>query len=383
MVLVVVVVAALLAIPGVPGHAQSALLGELAVSDSAAAAAKIDPFASQQAPRSCADLESTYELGNHLFKNSQLGFYASVWPSYQALEALELRSLSPGESGCLQDLVTNLRSIDDNYWDRSLAGLPAAYDQGPRALHQPSDFPRVDDSFWMGLALMSAYARTRDPGFLAKAEGVFTLAQSNWDRRRGGIYWEQHAPGAPDNDKAVVSNGPVVMLGVELYRATGRREYLDWAERIFSWLRANLVDRSSGLYNDHVDDNVRPEKVGTAKYTYNQGTMVAAMAMLSTVDPAAYPLSQAVELAERSMAYFGAHHSYGQPGFDAVWAVDVLWVASLDHDAAFLAAAQRSVRSAAAAAPRQPGDLLAVSSRLTLEALTRLPPDQYHRLIPW
>ena len=109
-------------------------------------------------------------------------------------------------------------------------------------------------------------------------------------------------------------------------------------------------------------------------YTYTQGIVVGAMAALSTVDPSRYPLQSAVALADRSMTYFAAHHSYGNPGFDVVWAENVLGLAARYRQPAFTARAERSVRSAVAAEPAQPGDLLDTSSEATLAELVRLPP---------
>jgi hypothetical protein len=378
-VLVVVVLAGFESIPGVFGHGQAALSAELVASDAVAGASKIDPFGHNASTAPCANLESTFGLGNRLFKNRRFGFYASIWPSYQALSALYVTSLLPGNSACSTDFGESLQAIDDNYWSPSSPGALGAYDQGPNAFHFTSDLPRVDDSLWMGLAVMQQYSRTRDPALLERAEAVFSLAQGNWARGIGGVYWE--ATGAHNHARTVVSNAPAAILGVELYRQTGNVRYLTWSEMIVAWLTAELRDRATGLFNDNIDDHGGRTTVDKAKYTYTQGMMVGAMAALSTVDPARYPISDAIEFADTSMAYFDAHRSYGQPGFDMIWAENLLWTAGLYQNAGFTAQTNGAVLRALRAEPTSRGDLLTASSETALRELSRLPQDQYDKLL--
>ena len=381
MVLALAVAGGVESVAGVPGHAQAALAEQLAVSDGGTAVGKVFPFLAAHPAGACARLESAFGLGNHVFKSDDLGLYASVWPSFHALDALYLTSLLPGGGQCYRDFQQSLAAIDSTYWDGYLPGFPPGYDQGPRALHLDSDLPRVDDSLWMGLTLMRAYARTSNPALLERAEGVFALARRNWDSRGGGVYWEEHAPGASDTGRVVASNAPAVILGVQLYVRTHNLMYLRWSERIFAWLHERLFDPRTGLYNDHVgSSSTHPATVDPTKYTYNQGVMVGAIVALSEVDPARYPLGQAAELAGKAMAYFRKHHSYGQPGFDVIWAENVLGLASRYGNAAFTSQALRSVELAIRMAPRNPVDLLDVSSELALGELTHLTGETRHRI---
>src|SRR4029077_16462385 len=98
--------------------------------------------------------------------------------------------LLPGKSSCSTAFGESLEAMDDNYWSHPSSGVLGAYDQGPRAFHFTSDLPRVDDSLWMGLAIMQQYPRTKDPALLERAEEVFDLAQGDWARRHGGVSWE-------------------------------------------------------------------------------------------------------------------------------------------------------------------------------------------------
>ncbi len=377
--LAVVALAGLVSIPGVPGHDLAALSTELLVSNAASAVSKVTSSPNDSSSQPCASLISTYGVGNRLLKNSDFGFYASVWPSYQALTAMDVASLSLDHSACAPIIEQTLSAIGDNYWDKSLAGWPAAYDQGPRPFHIRSDLPRVDDSLWMGLAVMQEYARAKNPALLDRAEDVFQLAVRNWDPRGGGIYWE--ATGAGNSERAVVSNAPAAILGVEIFEQVHHSWYLQWSKTIVSWLTRDLRDPTTGLYDDHVGGSSTANSIDTAKYTYTQGTMVGALAILSQVDPTVYPLSDAVDLAERSMTYFASHHSYGQPGFDDIWVENVFWLASLYKNSAFTAKAQATLDLSLAAEPKAEGDLLTTSSELVLRQLAELPVKAYARLL--
>jgi hypothetical protein len=366
-------------IPGAFGHDQAALSAQIVASDAARGASKIDPFGHDNSAEPCASLESTFGVGNHLFKNRQFGFYASVWPSYQALSALYVTSLFPGKSACSTAFGESLQAMDDNYWSPSSPGVLGAYDQGPRAFHFTSDLPRVDDSLWMGLAILQQYSRTRDPALLERAEAVFDLAQGNWARGLGGVYWE--ATGAINHARTVVSNAPAAILGVELFRLTGDARYLTWSEMDVAWLDAALRDPATGLFNDNIDADGHRTRLDTTKYTYTQGMMVGAMAVLSTVDPKNYPISDAIDLIERSLTYFDAHRSYGQPGFDLIWAENILWTAGLYQNAAFTTEAKNAVGRILTVEPKDRGDLLTASSETALQELAKLPPDQYDKLL--
>ena len=270
-----------------------------------------------------------------------------------------------------------LRAVDQQYWDTSYGSGPAAFDQGPHPFHTHSDLPRVDDSLWMGLANVRGYQMTGDRAFLARAEAVFRLATREWDPRRGGTYWEYHTARSRIFEKAIVSNAPTVVLGAALFSVTGHRSYLLWSSRILRWTESSLLDPRTGLYDDHLDDHTDPPTLDTVKLTYDQGIMVGAMTALARVDPGQFPLQDAVDLARRSMGYFEAHHRYGHPDFDAVWAANLLETVAADGDAGFARQARTSVELALRAAPAPSDRLGPAGAVAALRALSGLPASRY------
>jgi hypothetical protein len=373
-----VILAALESIPGVPGHDQAALSVQILTSNAVSAWSEVSPF-EHNPGNPCASLTSRFGVGNHLLKDKPLGFYASVWPSYQALTAMYVASLSPQHETCELAFERTLMAIDDNYWSDSVAHVAAAYDQGPRAFHISSDLPRVDDSLWMGLALMQQYVRGRDQTLLGRAEAVFRLAIRSWDQRNGGIYWQE--TGAGNSTRAVVSNAPAAILGIEIFQQVHDPWYLHWSEDIVSWLTRTLRDPATGLYNDHIGGESGPLAIGTAKYTYTQGVMVCALAMLSEFEPTQYPMSDAVELAKTGMAYFPTHHSYGQPGFDVIWAESLLWLSFVYKNAGFTAKVQTTLALVRSAEPKNDSELLTASSEMALRELVDLPKNEDDHLL--
>lgn len=377
---VAVAVVLLVSVPGVPGHHQAYLLEVLAGSDAAATLTRAVPFLRDRPTRPCAALESDFEISNHLLRDHNVGWYASIWSSYQALNALYVTSLMPGGTGCRAELEDNVAAISSYYWDTSYHGSPAAFDQGPAAIHFHPDPPRVDDSLWMGLALDREYLLTGNRSYLQRAEEVFRMGIANWDSRGGGIYWKNRTDGGTGYEKAVVSNAPAAVLGVALYAQTRQSSYLTWSARIVRWLESRLLDARTGLYDDHLGDDTQPTTIDTDKLTYNQGIMVGAMAALATVDPGRYPLSGAIRLADRSMAYFSAHHSYGNPAWDAIWGQCLLWAAGLYDNQAFAREARTSIELARRADPSGSSDLLSRGAETELRQLVQLSPTEYSRL---
>lgn len=320
---------------------------------------------------------SRFRLNNDLFKNSDLGWYASVWPSSMALEALFNTSLLKDSNNYLLDFKSSLAAISSSYWSNSIASQ-SGYDQGLKEFHSRSDPPLVDDNLWMGLINMGAYKKTHDANDLARAKSIFNLAASQWDVKNGGVYWMVQLESAANHIRAAVSNASVVKLGVELYLNSHKKYYLKESEKIFNWINNDLLDPSTGLYNDHIS---QLGYVDPIKYTYVQGIMLGAMMSLNQVDRVKYPISNAVDLAKKSIKYFSEHRSYGNPAFDAIWSQNLLQLASYYNNDDFLLSAKQSLKLALKASPKSPRGLLDAAGDVDLQSLSKLKPNNYKNII--
>ncbi len=74
------------------------------------------------------------------------------------------------------------------------------------------------------------------------------------------------------------------------------------------------------------------------------------------------------------MAYFDSRRgSFGQPGFDVIFAESLLSLASIDRDPAFDSAVRGTLRVVRRSEPKDKDDLLTYSSEATLQTLATLP----------
>ncbi|MDF2192581.1 glycoside hydrolase family 76 protein [Paraflavitalea sp. CAU 1676] len=132
-----------------------------------------------------------------------------------------------------------------------------------------------DDMEWMALACLRAYAATNDAKFKTLAESLWTTIKGGWTTvNGGGIMWEKNSPAS----KNACSNGPAIILAVRLYKLNGKQDDLDWAKKIYTWQRANLVEAARGIVWDGFG-NFNEGMV----LTYNQGTWLGGALELYTI----------------------------------------------------------------------------------------------------
>ncbi len=192
---------------------------------------------------------------------------AALWGYSWGLAALEDAAQLPGGKSLLP-VVRALANHLFYYWDAGAAvpGYAPTFAPGAGAVKF------FDDNAWAGLDLMGAYRMTGDAVYLRQAEAVFAYEETGWDPEGGGIFWNDQR-----TIRNAVSNAPVAELAVYLYRETGKATYLTWAERIFRWEVAHLVDQRTGEVYENIDAH---GQVSRQMWTYNQGTLVGAAVLL-------------------------------------------------------------------------------------------------------
>jgi predicted alpha-1,6-mannanase (GH76 family) len=129
-----------------------------------------------------------------------------------------------------------------------------------------------DDENWMTLALLRAWDHTGSTPILDEAKTLYADIEAAWDTtccgpNPGGIWWDR-----PHTQKATAANAGPVIAGVRLAARTGDASYLAFAEKVYAYWRANMVD-ASGQVTDHVLPS--GQKVDW-KFTYNQGLLIGA-----------------------------------------------------------------------------------------------------------
>ena len=108
--------------------------------------------------------------------------------------------------------------------------------------------------------------------------------KAGWNEQQGGgIAWCK----TQLDYKNTPANAPAVILGARLYRAFGDKADLQFAERVYAWLDATLVDPATGFVWDGKNRNGDGRTDKTWAFTYNQGVRIGAAVELfrATNDP--------------------------------------------------------------------------------------------------
>jgi rhamnogalacturonyl hydrolase YesR len=155
-----------------------------------------------------------------------------------------------------------------------------------------------DDNQWIAIALLDAYNRTGEKSYLAKAEELYRFMMTGYDDKSGGgLYWKEDEK----NTKNTCSNGPGILIALQLYKITKTKEYLTTALDLYQWTNKHLRD-SDGIYWDAI--KIPGMKLDSTKYTYNTGTMLQSNALLYQITKEKKYLKEAVFIAKSAESFF-------------------------------------------------------------------------------
>lgn len=183
-----------------------------------------------------------------------------------------------------------------------------------------------DDNQWIAIASMDAYERTKDKQYLAEGEKIYRYMMTGTDTvSGGGIYWKE----GDLSTKNTCSNGPGIILALQLYKTTKKQEYLDAALSIYQWTN-NYLLAPQGVYYDNV--RLPARTIDTRTYTYNTGTMLQSNVLLYEITQQQHYLTEAKRLAEGSYIHFFRNGRFpGNAWFNAVLLRG--YIALYKHDA--------------------------------------------------
>jgi hypothetical protein len=133
-----------------------------------------------------------------------------------------------------------------------------------------------DDIAWMITATISGYLDTGTTAWLNVATDQWNQNYNRgWTADGGGGIWENNT----DYSKCALSNDPMISTAVQLYEITGDGSYLTKAEAIYNWVRANLVNTSTGVVNECIAFPNGPSGGTTLQASdnaYNAGSFIEA-----------------------------------------------------------------------------------------------------------
>ena len=234
-------------------------------------------------------------------KNGYLREYTYLWALcalYQA--ANEMEKLDP-KANLMAPLVNNMAK----YYNP--APPKGGYTDYIMKLKPGERY--YDDNQWIGITALDAYARKKKKSDLELGWSMYDFMMTGYDQvLGGGMYWKEGSL----ESKNTCSNGPGVLVALQLYQATKKKAYLDTALKIFNWTNEKLRS-PEGLYFDNI--RTKDASLDKAVLSYNTGTMLESNVYLYELTGNKDYLKAANTIADRSVIYF-----YGNGKFrDGYW----------------------------------------------------------------
>jgi len=213
-----------------------------------------------------------------------------LWPLCALIQASnEMEVLSPKD----QFMAPVVQAIDQYY--SKVAPAPAYQDYVTKE-RLSSRF--YDDNQWIAIAYLDAYNRTGTKNYLDKSKEIYRFLLTGYDKTAGGgIYWKE----GDKKTKNTCSNGPNILVSLQLYKITKDKKYLDTALLIYDWTNKHLRS-DSGLFYDAV--KVATMQVDSGLYTYNTGTMLQSNVLLYELTKNKKYLAEAKVIAKAGEAHF-------------------------------------------------------------------------------
>jgi uncharacterized protein YyaL (SSP411 family) len=246
---------------------------------------------------------SLYYETNDVQANEKKHSY--LWPLCALIQAAnEEEVLFPS-----RDFMTPVMKAIHQYH----SNLPPAPGYQAYVTKEEKDSRFYDDNQWIAIACLDAYNRTHQKKYLKIAEEIYRFMMTGFDTLSGGgLYWKEDEK----NSKNTCSNGPGIIIALELYKITQRKSYLDTALILYKWVNAHLQS-PGGLYYDNI--KIPSLKIDSAFYTYNAGTMLQSNVLLYNITKEKKYLEEAQRIASAVKQHF--YRNYKLPGnywFNAV-----------------------------------------------------------------
>jgi len=155
-----------------------------------------------------------------------------------------------------------------------------------------------DDMEWNALATLRAFDVTGDTKWKDAAGGIWTDIRGGWNAvQDGGIAWNKGETGY----KNTPANAPACILAARLYTRFNNADDLDWAKKIYSWLKGHLYDAGSGFVYDGMNKN-GDGQVDMNAFTYNQGVFIGAALELYQITKDPSYLNDAIKTADNTLS---------------------------------------------------------------------------------
>jgi hypothetical protein len=159
-----------------------------------------------------------------------------------------------------------------------------------------------DDNQWIAIACLDAYKRIRKDAYLNIAKEVYRFMMTGFDTLSGGgLYWREDKK----KSKNTCSNGPGILVALQLYKITHQQEYFNAGLNLYKWVNEHLRS-PTGLYYDNI--KIPSLEIDSAFYTYNAGTMLQSNVLLYNITKEKKYLTEAERIAEAVKQHFYRNH---------------------------------------------------------------------------
>lgn len=247
-----------------------------------------------------------------------------LWPLCALLQAAnEMDVIEPSKN-----YMQPVEGAVDQYYSETLS-VPAYQDY---VLNERLSSRFYDDNEWIAIVFLDAYNRTHQNKYLEKSKMIYRFIRSGTDTvAGGGVYWKE----GDKKTKNTCSNGPAILVALQLYKITKQAEYLKTAITIYNWTNQHLQS-PDGLYYDNIE--IPTLKIGKALYTYNTGTMLQANALLYQITKSRKYLIEAQRIAKSGKQHFFVNGRLpnGEYWFNAVMLRGYQELYKIDHNKAWI-----------------------------------------------
>jgi hypothetical protein len=280
-----------------------------------------------------------YLSGPGLYRE-ELGTSAEsfLWPFSQALAATVSVANIPNERKKVSSTLAVQLGGLEQYLTNSVPTVVAAGASLENLPHYSATLATAglgatsfyDDNDWVGIELARLYEQTHSEQALRLAQEIMTFETDGWANNAkepcpGGI---PHSDAPNDANRSTISTAPAAELAVQLYRITGNPAYLGFAQMAYAWVRQCLLG-PEGLYADHLESNGETDP---ELWSYTQGVMIGAGALLYQVTGQNAYLEQADATSNAAIGYFTLERMAGEnPFFASVYLRNLLFLDAILH----------------------------------------------------
>ncbi len=230
--------------------------------------------------------------------------YCYLWPLCGLIQAAnEAEAMQMAPPKYLKSVIKTIYHYND--------GSAPAAGYASYVKNKASRF--YDDNQWIGIASMDAYERTKDASYLFEGRKIYTFMMTGYDTiSGGGLYWKEDEK----TSKNTCSNGPGIILSLQLYKATKQKKYLDTALLLYNWANKYLK-ADTYVYYDNI--HIPSLKIDKATYTYNTATMLQSNVLLYEITRQQKYLTEAKLIAAAGFGHFYKNSRWpGNYWFNAV-----------------------------------------------------------------